>query len=55
MTEFETMKIAFERAEEDLAVIQWSDGSALIELETPENTIEFWFDATGKLENIFSR
>lgn len=55
MTEFETVKIAFERVKEDLTVIQWSDGSALIEIETAENAIEFWFDTNGKLENIFSR
>jgi len=55
MTEFETMEVAFERTEKEFYITKWRDGSGLIELETPENTIEFWFDAAGKLEHIFYR
>ena len=51
MTEFETMKKALERVDDESEVEEGDDGSALITVELSELSIFHWFK-DGKLERI---
>ena len=51
MTEFEIMKKALKRVDDEIEVEEWDDGSALITVELSELSILHWFK-DGELESI---
>lgn len=55
MTEFETMKKAFERVYDKVEVEEWEfDNSALITVEISELTVCWYWFKNGELESVES-